>query len=51
MAAVVWFNLEDNENWPGGLLRANGSKKPSYNSFVQYARRPIPGNLRAALAN
>jgi hypothetical protein len=51
MAAVVWFNLEDNKNWPGGLLRANGRKKPSYNSFVQYARRPIPGNLRSALAN
>ena len=51
MAAVVWFNLEDNKNWPGGLLRANGSKKPSYNSFVTFARRPIPGNLRSALAN
>jgi polysaccharide biosynthesis protein PslG len=51
MAAVVWFNLEDNKNWPGGLLRANGSKKPSYNSFVQFARRPIPGNLRSTLAN
>jgi polysaccharide biosynthesis protein PslG len=51
MAAVVWFNLEDNKNWPGGLLRASGSKKPSYNSFVKFARRPIPGNLRSALAN
>jgi polysaccharide biosynthesis protein PslG len=51
MAAVVWFNLQDNVNWPGGLLRANGGKKPSYNSFVSYARRPIPGNLRSTLAN
>jgi len=51
MAAVVWFNLQDNTNWPGGLLKANGSKKPSYNSFVSYARRPIPGNLRSTLAN
>ena len=51
MAAVVWFNLQDNTNWPGGLLKANGGKKPSYNSFVSYARRPIPGNLRSALAN
>jgi hypothetical protein len=51
VAAVVWFNLEDNINWPGGLLRANGSKKPSYGSFVTYARRPIPGSLRSALAN
>ena len=51
VAAVVWFNLEDNINWPGGLLRANGTKKPSYNSFVTFARRPIPGNLRSTLAN
>ena len=51
MAAVVWFNLQDNKNWPGGLLRSNGGKKPSFNSFVSYARRPIPGNLRSTLAN
>jgi hypothetical protein len=51
LAAVVWFNLQDNKNWPGGLMRANGSKKPSFNSFVSYARRPIPGNLRSTLAN
>jgi len=51
MAAVVWFNLQDNKNWPGGLLRSNGGKKPSSNSFVSYARRPIPGNLRSTLAN
>ena len=51
VAAVVWFNLEDNKNWPGGLLRANSSKKPSYNSFVKFARRPIPGNLRSTLSN
>jgi Glycosyl hydrolases family 39 len=51
VAAVVWFNLEDNINWPGGLLKANGTNKPSYGSFVTYARRPIPGNLRSALAN
>jgi len=51
MAAVVWFNLQDNSNWPGGLLRANLGKKPSYNSFVSVARRPIPGNLKSTLAN
>ena len=51
MAAVVWFNLQDNKNWPGGLLRSSGGKKPSFNSFVSYARRPIPGNLRSTLAN
>ena len=32
-------------------MRANLGKKPSYNSFVSFARRPIPGNLRSALAN
>jgi Glycosyl hydrolases family 39 len=51
VAAVVWFNLEDNINWPGGILKANGSKKPSYGSFVTYAQRPIPGNLKSTLAN
>src|SRR5262245_1103624 len=51
VAAVVWFNLQDNKNWPGGLLRANGTKKPSYNSFIPFARRPIPGNLSSTLDN
>jgi hypothetical protein len=51
IAAVVWFNLQDNKNWPGGLLRSNGGKKPSYNSFVAVARRAIQGNLRSTLAN
>jgi hypothetical protein len=51
IAAVVWFNLQDNVNWPGGLLKANGAKKPSYNSFVAVARRAIQGNLRSTLAN
>lgn len=51
VAAVVWFNLQDNPNWPGGLIRANGSKKPSFNSFVNVAKRAIQGNLRSTLAN
>lgn len=51
IAAVVWFNLQDNRNWPGGLLKAGGGKKPSYNSFVAVARRAIPGSLRSTLAN
>jgi hypothetical protein len=50
VAAVVWFNLQDNENWPAGLLRADGSRKPSFASFVKFARRPIPGPLRRELA-
>jgi len=49
LAAVVWFNLQDNPFWPGGLLTAAGVKKPSYNAFVAIARKPIPGALRAEL--
>jgi hypothetical protein len=33
--AVVWFNLQDNANWPAGLLREDGSRKPSYGRFLQ----------------
>lgn len=50
MAAVVWFNLQDNVNWPAGLLRENGKPKPSYAAFRAIARRPIPGPLRRELA-
>jgi hypothetical protein len=32
--AVIWFNLQDNPNWPAGLIRANGTKKPSYRVFL-----------------
>ena len=38
VAAVVWFNLQDNPNWPGGLLTAAGVKKPAYNAFVAIAQ-------------
>jgi len=38
---VVWFNLQDNPFWTGGLLRADGTKKPSYTRFQTLARRPI----------
>lgn len=30
---VVQFNLQDNVNWPAGLLRADGSQKPSYEVY------------------
>jgi hypothetical protein len=49
VAAVVWFNLQDNVNWPGGLLTEAGRKKPAYNAFRTVARKPIPGNLRSTL--
>jgi Cellulase (glycosyl hydrolase family 5) len=38
---VVWFNLQDNQYWPGGLLKANGAKKPSYAAFQGIARRSV----------
>jgi len=50
LATVVWFNLQDNINWPGGLLRASGAKKPAYAAFAAQAGKPIPSALRTALA-
>ncbi len=44
---VVWFQLQDNENWPGGLLFANGGRKPAYRAFQRLAMtNPPKGNLR-----
>ena len=31
---AVWFNLQDNPFWTGGLLRADGTRKPSYARFL-----------------
>ena len=50
VAAVVWFNLQDNINWPGGLLFE--SRRPE--AGVRHVRgriaaRPIPPLLRATL--
>jgi hypothetical protein len=50
LAAVVWFNLEDNANWPAGLLYEGGKPKPSYAAFRAIARRPIAKPLRAELS-
>ena len=36
--AIVWFNLQDNQGWPGGLLDVNRNPKPSYNAFLDAAR-------------
>ena len=49
VAAVVWFNLQDNPNWPGGLLTAAGVPKPAYGAFTAIAARPIPAALRSTL--
>ena len=36
--AVIWFNLQDNVNWPGGLRRDTGRLKPSHAVFRRLAR-------------
>lgn len=46
---VVWFNLQDNPEWPAGLLRRNGSAKASWGAFrAVTVRSGIPGSLRRA---
>jgi len=37
--AVVWFNLQDNVAWPAGLLREDGTAKPSMRAFTDVVRR------------
>jgi len=32
--AIFWFNFQDNFNWPGGILREDGSRKPAYSVFT-----------------
>ena len=41
---AVWFNMQDNPFWTGGLLRADGTRKPSYDRFAALARAqgPLP---------
>lgn len=39
LRAIVWFNLQDNPNWPAGLMRQDGSLKPSYEAFREAAQR------------
>jgi hypothetical protein len=41
--AVTRFNFQDNPFWTGGLLRGDGSRKPSYDRFAAAARaNPAP---------
>jgi hypothetical protein len=47
MVAVIWFNLQDNSNWPGGLRAVGGRLKPSHAAFRSVAlARPLPRGLR-----
>ncbi|HWH15529.1 MAG TPA: hypothetical protein VNT51_12360 [Miltoncostaeaceae bacterium] len=43
---IVWFNMQDNADWPAGLLRANGTRKPSWAAFRALAPQ---GRLTADL--
>jgi hypothetical protein len=54
---AIWFNLQDNAGWPGGLLRADGSRKPAWDVFVRLpkwlpsaaaAPAPSPGAAAAS---
>ena len=36
-SVVTWFNFQDNPRWTGGLLRVDGSRKPSYDRFAAAA--------------
>ncbi|MGD9696733.1 MAG: hypothetical protein AB7V42_13875 [Thermoleophilia bacterium] len=39
---VTWFNYQDNPRWTGGLLRGDGSRKPSYDRFAALAATNPP---------
>jgi len=44
---VIWFQLQDNPNWPGGILFNAGGQKPAYTTFQGLTRsNPPKGNLR-----
>src|SRR5262245_39705423 len=38
----VWFNLQDNPDWPGGLVRADDSRKPAWDVFLGLPKRFPP---------
>jgi hypothetical protein len=45
--AVVWFNLQDNPRWPGGLRTLDGRPKQSHAVFRRLARSgTLPADLR-----
>lgn len=36
--ALIYFNLEDNPNWPAGLWRLRGAAKPAWSAFLTLQR-------------
>lgn len=44
---VMWFNLQDNADWPGGLMTESFANKPAYAAFRALARKGgLPASLR-----
>ncbi|MDA3005620.1 MAG: hypothetical protein O3B97_03035 [Actinomycetota bacterium] len=44
---VIWFQLQDNPDWPGGIRTFAGGQKPAYATFQQLTKTNRPkGNLR-----
>lgn len=37
LSAIVWFNLQDNPNWPAGLVREDGSEKRAWAMFKSWS--------------
>jgi len=42
VALTVWFNLQDNPSWTGGLLRGDLSRKPAWDAYARLARAETP---------
>ena len=49
LAAVVWFNLQDNVNWPGGCCSRAAPRSRLRGVLSRIAARPIPPLLRPTL--
>jgi hypothetical protein len=47
--AIVWFNMQDNVDWPGGLFFGDGRTKPSFAPFRAQARKPLTAAQRREL--
>ncbi|MFN8108483.1 MAG: hypothetical protein U0Y82_01325 [Thermoleophilia bacterium] len=46
---AIWFNMQDNPEWPGGLRRGDGSPKPAWDAFVALPKLvgPVPASPSA----
>lgn len=47
VAVTVWFNLQDNPSWTGGLAHGDLSRKPAWERYERLARStPVPAEWR-----